>query len=155
VLGFVAVVRQLVKQGSDCAVGRADVGRRWAAYDVVVGDEGEHMVKRSTIRRLCALCVLLYAIFTPLLVTIINADAGPSVAMLVPMLVCGFAGLAAGVAAWVLSMSRAGQLGHNGWAALIGFGTLAGGLPGLLATMAYAIAGPADVPSETEARIGG
>jgi hypothetical protein len=84
----------------------------------------------------------MYAIVIPVVVTIINADRSPSVAVLVPVFVCGVAGLAMGVAAWVLSLKRAGMSNHRAWGAVIGFGTLAGGLPGFLATVAYAIAGP-------------
>jgi hypothetical protein len=102
------------------------------------GKAGWPVVRRSTIRMLCALCVLLYAILFTLIM--IDGDGMPSV----PALVCGFAGLAAGVAAWVLALVRAARLHHRVWLAVIGFTTAAAALPGFLATVAYAIAGPAD-----------
>jgi hypothetical protein len=100
----------------------------------------KHGIRRSTIRILCALCILLYAAFL-----LIVASSGASLSS-IPLVVLGVAGLAAGVAAWALALYRAAKSHHNGWLAIIGFTSVAGGLPGFLATVVYAITGPADIP---------
>jgi hypothetical protein len=124
------------------------VGGRWATYDVDVDDEGGHVVKRSTIRILCAVCVLLYGIFLALAVA--GGSGDPSSLQVVFALT----GLAAGVAAWVLALYRAGKSRQFGWLAVVGFSALAGGVGGFVAACVYAIAGPADVSSESEAPVG-
>jgi hypothetical protein len=67
------------------------------------------------------------------------------------VIILGLAGIATGLASWVLALYRAGKLHHFGRLAAVGFSALAGGVGGFVAACVYAIAGPADVRSDTEA----